>query len=112
GVSGAHGRDLEPHACVEVGGRATPSDDPRWRDALVDRMRRTVERDKNRPSVILWSLGNESGTGRNLAAMADWARTRDPSRPLHYEHDWASPDVGGYRRVYPTHAALDRIGRG
>jgi beta-galactosidase len=104
--------DLETHGFVQVGWRANPSDDPRWRDALVDRMRRTVERDKNRPSVILWSLGNESGTGRNLAAMADWARARDPSRPLHYEHDWSSPDVDVYSRMYPTHAEVDRIGRG
>jgi beta-galactosidase len=104
--------DLETHGFVQVGWRANPSDDPRWRDALVDRMRRTVERDKNRPSVILWSLGNESGTGRNLAAMADWARARDPSRPLHYEHDWSSPDVDVYSRMYPTHAEVDQIGRG
>jgi beta-galactosidase len=62
--------------------------------------------------VILWSLGNESGTGANLAAMADWARARDPSRPLHYEHDWSSPDVDVYSRMYPTHAEVDRIGRG
>ena len=62
----------------------------------MDRMRRMVERDKNHPSVILWSLGNESGAGRNLAAMAAWARARDPSRPLHYEGD---PVV--QRRVQP-----------
>ncbi|HJU01792.1 MAG TPA: glycoside hydrolase family 2 TIM barrel-domain containing protein [Actinomycetes bacterium] len=104
--------DLETHGFIQVGWRNNPTDDPRWRDALVDRMRRMVERDKNRPSVILWSLGNESGTGANLAAMAAWARARDPSRPLHYEHDWASPDVDVYSRMYPTHAEVDRIGRG
>ena len=104
--------DLETHGFVQVGWRDNPADDPRWRDALVDRMRRMVERDKNRPSVILWSLGNESGTGANLAAMAGWARARDPSRPLHYEGDWASPDVDVYSRMYPTHAEVDRIGRG
>jgi beta-galactosidase len=104
--------DLETHGFVQVGWRDNPTDDSRWRDALVDRMRRMVERDKNRPSVILWSLGNESGTGGNLAAMADWARARDPSRPLHYEHDWASPDVDVYSRMYPAHAEVDRIGRG
>jgi beta-galactosidase len=104
--------DLETHGFVQVGWRANPADDPRWREALVDRMRRMVERDKNRPSVILWSLGNESGAGRNLAAMAAWARERDPSRPLHYEHDWSCPDVDVYSRMYPTHAEVDRIGRG
>ena len=47
-------------------GAGNPSDDPAWEDALVDRMRRMVERDKNHPSIIMWSLGNESGSGRNL----------------------------------------------
>ena len=44
-----------------------------------------VERDKNHPSVILWSLGNESGLGENVEALAAWVRAYDPSRPLHYE---------------------------
>ena len=104
--------DLETHGFEPVGWRGNPADDPAWREALVDRMRRMVERDKNRPSVILWSLGNESGTGRNLAAMAAWARGRDPSRPLHYEGDWSCADVDVYSRMYPTHAEVDRIGRG
>ena len=79
--------DLETHGFERVGWRGNPADDPRWEDALVDRMRRMVERDKNHPSIIMWSLGNESGSGRNLAAMAQWTRLRDPSRPLHYEGD-------------------------
>ena len=104
--------DLETHGFEPVGWRGNPADDPRWRDALVDRMRRMVERDKNRPSVIMWSLGNESGVGGNLTAMATWARERDPSRPLHYEGDWSCADVDVYSRMYPTHAEVDTIGRG
>jgi beta-galactosidase len=103
--------DLETHGFEPLGWRGNPADDPRWRDALVDRMARMVERDKNRPSVVMWSLGNESGRGRNLAAMAGWARRRDPSRPLHYEGDWSCPDVDVYSRMYPTHAEVDLIGR-
>ena len=103
--------DLETHGFEPVGWRGNPADDPRWRDALVDRMRRTVERDKNRPSVVMWSLGNECGSGRNLAAMAAWARERDPSRPLHYEGDRSCADVDVYSRMYPTHDEVDRIGR-
>ena len=76
---------------------------------MVDRMRRMVERDKNHPSVIMWSLGNESGTGQNLAAMASWARQRDPSRPMHYEHDWSCPDVDVYSRMYATHDEVAAI---
>jgi beta-galactosidase len=103
--------DYESHGFEPIGWRGNPSDDPAWCDALVDRMRRTVERDKNRPSVLLWSLGNEAGTGRNLTAMAAWAHQRDPSRPLHYEGDRTCRDVDLYSRMYATHAEVDRIGR-
>jgi beta-galactosidase len=103
--------DLETHGFNTVGWRNNPSDDPRWADAMLDRMRRTVERDKNHPSVILWSLGNESHTGRNLAAMAQWARDRDPTRLIHYEGDHDSPYVDVYSRMYPTHDEVDAIGR-
>jgi beta-galactosidase len=103
--------DLETHGFEPLGWRGNPVDDARWREALVDRMARMVERDKNRPSVIMWSLGNESGAGRNLTAMADWARRRDPSRPLHYEGDRSCADVDVYSRMYATHAEVDRIGR-
>ena len=68
--------DLETHGFFSGGWNPVPdnpADHPDWRDALVDRMRRMVERDKNHPSIILWSLGTESGRGRNLAAMAEWA---------------------------------------
>ena len=104
--------DLETHGFIVSEWRRNPSDDPEWEEALVDRMRRTVERDKNHASVIMWSLGNESGAGRNLSAMAAWARDRDPSRPLHYEHDWSCPDVDVYSRMYASHEEVDAIGRG
>jgi beta-galactosidase len=60
-------------------------DDPRYTDAFVERVQAMVERDKNHPSVILWSLGNESGYGANHDAAAGWVRRYDPTRPLHYE---------------------------
>jgi beta-galactosidase len=104
--------DLETHGFFPLDWRRNPCDDPRWEGALVDRMRRTVERDKNHASVIMWSLGNESGSGRNLSAMAAWARGRDPSRPLHYEHDWSCRDVDVYSRMYAFHEEVDAIGRG
>lgn len=104
--------DLETHGFERVGWRGNPAGDPRWRDALVDRMARMVERDKNHPSIIIWSLGNESSTGGNLSAMARWTRQRDPSRPLHYEGDWSCADVDVYSRMYADHAEVDAIGRG
>ena len=59
--------------------------DPRYASQFLERGIRMVERDKNHASVILWSLGNESGYGPNHDAMAGWIRHYDPSRPLHYE---------------------------
>ena len=56
-----------------------------WLNAFVTRMSRMAERDKNHPSIIVWSLGNESGWGSNHEAGAAWLRDYDPSRPLHYE---------------------------
>ena len=103
--------DLETHGFQDVGWRGNPSDDPRWRDAYLDRIARTVDRDKNHPSVIMWSLGNESGIGSNLAAAADWARARDPSRPLHYEHDLTASLGDVHSRMYATHEEVDALGR-
>ncbi len=59
--------------------------DPRYRRAFVERVANMIERDKNHPSVIAWSLGNESGYGPNHDAAAGLARSLDPTRPLHYE---------------------------
>ncbi|GGH96356.1 glycoside hydrolase family 2 TIM barrel-domain containing protein [Arthrobacter liuii] len=104
--------DLETHGFHSAGWAQNPSDDPQWEDALLDRMQRTVERDKNHPSVIMWSLGNEAGTGRNLAAMSRWTKDRDPSRPIHYEGDWSSPYVDVYSRMYASQAETALIGQG
>lgn len=58
---------------------------PEWKEAVVDRTRRMIERDKNHASIIMWSLGNESGDGPNVQAAYEHARRRDPSRFVHYE---------------------------
>ena len=79
--------DLECHGFAPVGNWNWTSDDPDWEGAYVDRMVRMVERDKNHPGVIIWSLGNEAGFGRNHEAMARWVREADPTRLLHYEGD-------------------------
>lgn len=103
--------DLETHGFHALDWVGNPSDDPAWRDALVNRMERTVERDKNHASIIMWSLGNESGTGANLAAMAAWTHARDASRPVHYEGDYTGAYTDVYSRMYSSIPETDSIGR-
>jgi beta-galactosidase len=66
-------------------GAASLAKDPSWMEAHLDRVRRMVERDKNHPSVIIWSMGNEAGNGVNFEAAYDWIKARDQSRPVQYE---------------------------
>ncbi len=69
----------------------TLGNNPVWMKAHIDRTRRMLERDKNYPSVIIWSLGNEAGNGCNFQATYKWIKTRDLSRPVQYEraeHEW------------------------
>jgi len=78
--------NLESHAL-----RGLLSNSPTWHGAFVERAVRMVERDKNHPSVIFWSLGNETGCGPNHAAMSAWIKEYDPTRPIHYEGAAGSP---------------------
>nr|WP_212754558.1 glycoside hydrolase family 2 TIM barrel-domain containing protein [Nakamurella aerolata] len=102
--------DLETHGFFYNNWVDNPSDDPRWRAAYLDRIRRTVERDKNHPSVIIWSLGNESHTGQNLAAMSAWVHQRDAGRPVHYEGDYRGEYTDVYSRMYATIGEVTSIG--
>ena len=80
--------------------------DPVWESAFMDRAVRMVERDKNHPSIIVWSLGNESGYGRNHDAMANWMRSRDGSRLIHYHPAEDSPVVDILGPMYPSVARI------
>ncbi|MGG1554065.1 glycoside hydrolase family 2 TIM barrel-domain containing protein [Paenibacillus ferrarius] len=78
--------DLEAHGVLHaVGDYHRLAKDPVWEKAFLDRAVRMVERDKNHPCIVMWSMGNESGYGVNHIAMARWTRERDSSRPIHYE---------------------------
>ncbi len=88
--------DVESHGCVAVyndiswsnanyGGIALLAMDPQFKEAILDRERLLVTRDLNRPSVLIWSLGNESGLGENMRAAAKLVKSLDRTRPVHYE---------------------------
>ena len=82
---------------------------PAWRDACVDRIVRTISRDRNHASVIVWSLGNESGFGCNHLDMAAAARKLDKTRPIHYEGDSCCKTVDIYSRMYPDIPECENI---
>ncbi|MFT4093390.1 MAG: glycoside hydrolase family 2 TIM barrel-domain containing protein [Niabella sp.] len=83
--------NLETHG---LGGKL--DNDPQWAGAYLERVTRMALRDKNHPSIIIWSLGNEAGSGPNHAAMAGWIKDFDITRPLHYEPAVGSPREEGY----------------
>ncbi|WP_430811948.1 MULTISPECIES: glycoside hydrolase family 2 TIM barrel-domain containing protein [unclassified Carboxylicivirga] len=73
------------------------SNAPEWREAHLDRVKRMVYRDRNHPSVIIWSFGNESGDGPNVEHVYKWVQKADPTRPFHYEgtsaHGYNTADI-------------------
>ncbi len=88
--------NLESHGSWQKLGRVEPSwnvpgDLPEWREAVLDRARSMYERDKNHPSVLIWSCGNESYAGEDIAAMSDYFHSVDPGRLVHYEGVFHNP---------------------
>jgi len=84
---------------------------PEWKKAHIDRIRRMVERDKNHPSVIIWSMGNEAGDGVNFDTCSAWLHHRDPSRPVHYERALKRPTVDIYSPMYPSIGYIERYAK-
>lgn len=97
-----YGIYLIDEANVESHGlnRTLPASLPEWEAACVARMVGMVERDKNHPSIILWSLGNEAGFGENFMKMAAAARGIDPTRFIHYEQDYAMQTADVHSTMY------------
>lgn len=89
----------------------TVADKPEWAAAHLDRMQRMVERDKNHPSVIIWSLGNESGDGHNFLNNYKWTKERDKTRPVQYERAEISTNATERHTdiICPMYARLDSI---
>ncbi len=90
--------NLETH-----GLRGKLSNVPSWGKAFLERGIRMVERDKNHPSIVFWSLGNESGMGPNHAAMASWIKEMDPTRYIHYEGAQGDATDARYKNKYFVH---------
>lgn len=87
-------------------GRESLAKQPEWGPAHLDRTMNMVERDKNHPSVIIWSLGNEAGDGPNFEATSAWIKQRDPSRPVHYEQAGQRPHTD---IVCPMYARIHHL---
>ncbi|WP_052444383.1 glycoside hydrolase family 2 TIM barrel-domain containing protein [Flammeovirga sp. OC4] len=81
---------------------------PRWPAAILNRVIRMVERDKNHPCVISWSLGNEAGTGPAFAAASAWVKDYDPSRFIHYEGAQGDPTHPNYKDDKKAIKAINR----
>jgi beta-galactosidase/beta-glucuronidase len=101
------------------GSQGKLTNDPAWAPAFMARGTRLVARDKNHPSVIIWSLGNESGYGPNHDAIAQWIHQHDPTRLVHYEGatGWGNPYTGPETApnfdlvsvMYPSQARLTEL---
>lgn len=110
--------DLEMHGYIYTDGHPDNgrnmayalNDDKDWEPLFIDRALRMLERDKNHPSIIWWSLGNESGYGGNHVAMADVIRERD-DRPIHYECAGIGLGVDMTSTMYPTVAEVEKQGQ-
>lgn len=92
--------DLECNGFEITGDYNWLSDSPDWREAYMDRIIRLVQTKKNHPSIIMWSLGNESGFGDNFRAMAQYCHTVDPTRLVHYEGDFKAEVTDVYSTMY------------
>lgn len=113
--------DIESHGMAEKLGYHVEenypdaADDPQFKKAILDRVQRSVIRDKNNAAVVIWSLGNESGWGENFENAGRWVKEYDPSRLLHYEgflayHKDRTPDFSMldlYSRMYASTQAVD-----
>lgn len=103
--------DLECHGFELIGHYDKITNDSEWEEAYVERIERMVERDKNHPCIIIWSLGNESSFGCNFEAMAHWCHKRDNTRLVHYEEDREGKVVDIISSMYSNHERMENFGK-
>ncbi len=112
--------DIECHGVVNIDGSYDANydllaTDPVYQEVILDRVRRSVIRDQNRPCAVIWSMGNESGHGRNFNEALRWTKAYDSSRLTHYERASFPPkgeeinraDLDLYSRMYPSVEDID-----
>jgi len=98
--------NIESHGLMR--GELNLAKNPGWLAAHMNRTVRMVERDKNHPSIILWSLGNEAGDGPNFEAAYAWIKQRDPSRPVQYEKAKSEPHTDIICPMYPSVEVMEK----
>lgn len=102
--------DLEVHGFEWIERYEWLNNEPSWREAYIDRSRRMVEEHRNHPCILMWSLGNESSTGKNFDAAAAAVRNLDGTRLIHYESDAKADITDVYSTMYTRLDGLRRIG--
>ncbi|MBG0788761.1 MAG: DUF4981 domain-containing protein, partial [Anaerolineaceae bacterium] len=102
--------DLETHGFQITGNWEELSNNDEWLPAYLDRAERMVSQNRNHASIIIWSLGNESGCGANHEPMAAWIRESDPTRPIHYEGAREAEFVDLVSTMYPTVKSVRKAG--
>ncbi len=105
--------DLESHGCGITGDQGFLNKTPSWRDAFMDRTVRMAERDKNETCIVIWSVGNEIGTGENCEACAEYLRSRKDKKPVQYHapnRDSQAFIGNGYCNMIKLQRVLDGAG--
>lgn len=103
--------NIEAHGSDPYNPEKTLADKPEWKHAFMERTQRMVERDKNYPSIIGWSLGNETGYGQNFKDTYEWIKQRDPSRPVQTEDAGLEGKSDIYVPMYRTISQITRFAR-
>jgi len=88
-----------------------PKGKEKWKAAVIDRMVRMVERDKNHPCIFMWSLGNEAGNGKNFILMKESALEIDSTRPIHYEGDYELKESDVFSAMYFSPKEVENVGK-
>lgn len=96
--------NLESHGLREY----IPKSDQKWATASIDRVKNLIERDKNHPAIIMWSIGNEAGFGDNHRSMLAYVKARDPKRPVMYEPAGEDSSVDVVAPMYATLADVKK----